>query len=170
MFDFTSPDSLPLVVQALILIVVAIAVVTDVRRRRIYNALTFPTMAVGLVLNTALDGASGLLAALAGLVLGFVLFIIPVAVMGRGAGDLKLLAAVGALGGPVFVVWCALFTSVAGGVFALGVLLAKRQLLPVVGGMVLELYSGQLPGAYSNIRLPYAIPIAVGAVAALALR
>jgi prepilin peptidase CpaA len=157
-------------IQVLILAAVAIAVFTDVRRRKIYNKLTFPTMAVGLALNTVIDGPRGLLMALAGLGLGFALFFIPVVAMGRGAGDLKLLAALGALGGPMFVFWCALFTSIAGGVFALGVLLAKRQLLPVVGGMAVELYTGQLPGAYSNIRLPYALPIAAGAVAALALR
>src|SRR5687767_9537851 len=118
MFNLTPHDSMHPAIQAVILVAVAIAVVTDVRRRRIYNALTFPTMAVGLVLNTVLDGPTGFLAALTGLVLGFALFFVPVVAMGRGAGDLKLLAAVGALGGPLFVVWCALFTSVAGAIFA----------------------------------------------------
>ena len=151
----------------LILTVVAIAVVTDLRCRRIYNLLTYPAMAVGLVLNTAQDGANGFLLSLTGLLLGAALFFIPVAAMGRGAGDLKLLAAVGALGGPVFVLWCALFTTMAGGVFALGTLLAKRRLVAVAGGMALDLYTGQAPQANSNIRLPYAIPIAAGAVAAL---
>lgn len=155
---------------ALILIVVAIAVVTDVRRRRIYNLLTFPAMALGLVLNTLVGGASGLLLALTGLLLGGALFFVPVVAMGRGAGDLKLLAAVGALGGPVFVLWCALFTTIAGGVFAFGVLLFRRRLISVTAGMALDLYAGQAPRANSKISLPYAIPIAVGAVAALVFR
>ncbi len=160
-------SNLPTIIQVLMLAAVAIAVVTDVRRRRIYNALTFPTMAVGLVLNTALDGPKGFLLAASGLLLGGALFFVPVAMGGRGAGDLKLLAALGALGGPVFVFWCAIFTSIIGAVIAIVTLLVRRRFVSVVGGMALEAASGQVPQAKSNIRLPYAIPIALGAIAAL---
>lgn len=155
--------------QVLILAVLAIAVVTDVRRRRIYNALTFPAMVIGLAIGGVTDGLSGLLVALAGLLLGAALFAIPVGFLGRGAGDLKLLAALGAFGGPVFVVWCALLTGVAGALFAVAVLLSKRRFGLVIGGMALDMASGQLPVAASNIRLPYAIPIAAGAITTLAL-
>jgi prepilin peptidase CpaA len=153
--------------QVLILVVVAIAAVTDIRRRRIYNVLTFPAMAFGIVLNTSLNGESGLLLSVMGLLLGAAIFFIPVAAGGRGAGDLKLLAAVGALGGPAFVFWCAIFTSIIGGLFAIAMLLAKRRFVSVAGGWMLDLYTHQMPRATSNIRLPYAIPIALGAVAAL---
>ena len=157
------------VIQALILATVAIAVVTDVQRRKIYNALTFPVMLLGLVANTVADGPGGLLRSASGLLLGAALFLIPVAFMHRGAGDLKLLAAVGALGGSGFVFWCALWTGVFGALFAVVVLLWKRRFTMVAGGMAFEAMSGQLPRATSNIRLPYAVPIALGAVAALAL-
>jgi prepilin peptidase CpaA len=162
---FDNPINLSL--QVLILVVVAIAVVTDIRRRRIYNVLTFPAMAVGIVLNTVLNGGAGLLFAVTGLLLGAAIFFIPVAAGGRGAGDLKLLAAVGALGGPVFVFWCAIFTSMIGGVFAIAVLLYKRRFISVAGGMALDLYTQQPPRMTSNIRMPYALPIALGTVAAL---
>lgn len=153
----------------LMLGVLAVAVITDVRRRRIYNALTVPAMALGLILGGAIDGFSGVLLALAGLLLGAALFALPVAFLGRGAGDLKLLAALGALGGPGFVLWCALLTGVAGALLAVAVLLSKRRFGIVVGGMALDVASGRLPGAASNIRLPYAVPIAAGALATLAL-
>jgi prepilin peptidase CpaA len=156
--------------HGLIVLTVGVAVVTDLRRRRIFNALTVPVMALGLVLGGAADGFSGLTSATLGLLLGAALFLLPVAFLGRGAGDLKLLAAVGALGGPSFVVWCALLTGVAGAVFAAAVLLSKRRFGMVVGGMALDVVSGQLPAPVSNIRLPYAVPIAAGALAALALR
>ena len=167
MFELVSDSTIDTLLQVSILVVVAIAVVTDLRRRRIYNLLTFPAMALGLVLNTSMDGGKGLLLSAAGLLLGAALFFIPVAAGGRGAGDLKLLAAIGALGGPVFVFWCAIFTSIIGGVFAIVVLLAKRRFISVTGGMAVDLYTGQAPRMTSNIRLPYAIPIALGAVAAL---
>ena len=163
-----APTTLDGLRHALILAVLAVAVVTDLRRRRIYNALTFPAMAVGLVVNGVADGPAGLLRAAAGLALGGALFLLPVAFLGRGAGDLKLLAAMGALGGPTFALWCALYTGAAGMVFAVAVLLARRRFTPVVAGMALDLYVGQMPEASSNIRLPYALPIAAGALAALA--
>jgi prepilin peptidase CpaA len=153
-----------------ILIVVSVAVATDVRQRRIYNALTVPAMVFGLSLRAATDGTTGLLSAVAGLLLGAALFTIPVVFLGRGAGDLKLLAALGAIGGPGFVVWCALLTGAAGAAFAVIVLLSRRRFGMVVGGMALDMISGQMPAAASNIRLPYAVPIALGAVATIALR
>jgi prepilin peptidase CpaA len=170
MFDSVFDTTIDPVLQVLILVVVAIAVVTDIRRRRIYNVLTFPAMALGIVLNSFLNGGTGLVFSVMGLVLGVAIFLLPVAAGGRGAGDLKLLAAVGALGGPVFIFWCALFTSMIGGVFAIAVLLAKRRFTTVAGGMILNLYTQQSPRMDSNIRLPYAIPIALGAVAALVFR
>src|SRR3954454_24053864 len=137
----------------LIVIAVSIALVTDIRSRRIYNALTFPTMVLGLAIGILAHGLSGLGDAAAGLALGAALFVIPVAFFGRGAGDLKLLAAVGALGGPTFVVWCALLTGAAGAVLAIAVLLAKRRFGAVVGGMTIDIVSGLIPTATSGIRL-----------------
>jgi prepilin peptidase CpaA len=170
MFSTLSNSAIDPVLQALILAVVAIAVVTDIRRRRIYNLLTFPAMALGIVLNTLFAGRSGFLTSMIGLLLGAVIFLLPVAAGGRGAGDLKLLAAIGSLGGPTFVLWCAIFTSMIGGVFAIIVLLIRRRFISVAGGMALDFYTMQSPRMDSNIRLPYAIPIALGAVAALVLR
>jgi prepilin peptidase CpaA len=152
-----------------IVAVLAVAVTTDIRSRKIYNALTLPAMALGLAINVVADGFSGLLFAVAGLLLGAMLFSLPVAFLGRGAGDLKLLAAVGSLGGPVFVLWCALLTGVAGALFAIAVLLRKRRFGVVLAGMAIDVADRQVPVAASGLRLPYAIPIAAGAVAALAL-
>lgn len=162
--------NIELPLQVLILVLVSVAVVTDVRSRRIPNSLTFPAMAFGLVLNAWWGGLHGLLLALGGLLLGAALFFVPVVAGGRGAGDLKLIAAVGALGGLGFVFWCALFASMSGGIIALALLLIRRRFISVFSGWVLDLYVQQLPRATSNIRLPYAIPIALGAVAALFLR
>ena len=150
-----------------ILVVCGLAVLTDIRQRRILNVVTFPAIAIGLTLNTGANGFTGLAFAISGLLLGVLLFLVPVAFMGRGAGDLKLLAALGALGGPAFAVWTALLSGVAGGIFALAVLLAKRRFGVVLAGYALDAQTGQFPVARSNIRLPYAVPIAVGALVTL---
>jgi prepilin peptidase CpaA len=160
----TNPELAMLLIAA----VLAVAVMTDVRRRKIYNALTFPAMVIGLAVNGLDGGLNGLLLSLAGLLLGAALFAVPVAFLGRGAGDLKLIASIGAIGGPVFVFWSALLAGVAGAVFAVSVLLGRRRFGVVLADMALDVTSGHLPAANSNIRLPYAVPIAAGAIAALA--
>ena len=160
------PPALAIAPLVLLVVVVVAAAIVDIRERRIPNVITFPAMAAGFVVSTwvAEDHARGALMSLAGWALGIALFLIPVAFMGRGAGDLKLLAAVGAIGGPVFVVWAAVLTTAFGGVFAIGVLLAKRQFGTVTGGIALDVVTRQKIQATSDIRLPYAVPIAAGAI------
>jgi prepilin peptidase CpaA len=100
-----------------LLIVILICLVTDLRERRIYNKIVFPAVAAGIILNTAQFGLPGLRTSITGLLIGVMLFIVPFALGGLGAGDVKLLGAVGALKGPPFrslcgtghslVRWCA---------------------------------------------------------------
>ena len=155
---------------AIIAVVLAVAVVSDVRWRRIPNLLTGPAIAIGLLVNVVAAGFDGLVQSLAGFALGAAILLGPVAVRWWGAGDLKLLAAVGAIGGPVFIFWTGLFALAAGGVIGIAVLLARRQTVPVLSGMAVDLYTRQAPRATSGIHLPYAVPIAVGAALALLVR
>jgi len=102
----------------------AAAVVTDVRTRRIPNWLTGAIAGAGFGLAcgggtvTPLQAALGLLAGL--------LLMMPGHVIGAtGAGDVKLMAAVGSVVGPEMVLRAFLYSAVAGGVFAI-VLAARR--------------------------------------------
>ncbi|MFM8593348.1 MAG: prepilin peptidase [Chloroflexota bacterium] len=165
------PPALHMASLVLLVVVVIAAAFVDIRERRIPNVITFPAMAVGFVVSTwvAEDHARGALMSLLGWALGIGLFLIPVAFMGRGAGDLKLLAAVGAIGGPVFVIWAAVLTTAFGGILAVAVLLAKRQFGTVAGGIALDVMMRQKVQAASDIRLPYAVPIAAGALVTAAI-
>lgn len=71
-------------------------------------------------------GAYGLLLSVLGLALGMALLIIPYALGGIAAGDVKLMGAVGAALGPVGVLIAFLYSAVAGGIYALGLMLAGR--------------------------------------------
>src|SRR5215207_2696083 len=87
-------------------------------------------------LGLAATGYSGLTvaASLGGLVLGLVLMM-PGHVLGAtGAGDVKLMAAVGAIVGPGLVVPAFVFTCVAGGVLAVAVAISRRRLAETVAG------------------------------------
>jgi prepilin peptidase CpaA len=91
----------------------------DVRTRRIPNAVTFGGAAAAFVYHGALGGLAGLGLSAAGWALGIALFLPMFLLRGMGAGDVKLLGAVGAWLGPVGVLWSALFSVFAGGLLAL---------------------------------------------------
>lgn len=76
--------------------VVALAVITDLRSFRIPNALTLPLLLSGLAFFSATQGLSGFASSSAGALAGF-LFLLPLYLVGgMGAGDIKLMAGVGA--------------------------------------------------------------------------
>lgn len=109
--------------------VVVISVYTDLRERKIYNYVVIPGALAGLALHGIADGTAGLLLSLKGLGLGFGLLLIPFAFGGFGAGDVKLLGAIGALKGGVFVFKAFLAAGLAGGVLAIVVLIREKRLL-----------------------------------------
>lgn len=152
---------------ALMVVAAALAVVTDVRGRRIPNALTLCLAVSGLGIGVVSGGLGGLLMAIVGCLVGGLLFLIPAAKLGWGMGDLKLAAALGAMGGPFFVLWMGLYAMVAGGLFALVWLKQRGQLARIVGDIQGDLRIGQAPVARSGLSIPYAVPIAAGMLAAL---
>jgi len=152
---------------ALMVAAAAVAVFTDARERRIPNALTLPVVIAGLGIGAASAGLGGLVMALVGCLTGGLLFLLPAAKLGWGMGDLKLAAAVGAVGGPAFVLWMGLYAMAAGGLFAVVWLAWQGQFARVAGGMQRDLRSRQAPLARSGLSIPYAVPIAAGMAIAL---
>jgi prepilin peptidase CpaA len=90
------------------------AALLDWRSRRIPNWLTVPGLLAGVTVHTVLSGWHGTLFALEGAGLALVLLLAPVLIRVLGAGDWKLMGAVGAFLGPVlmlFVLFCSLLAS-----------------------------------------------------------
>jgi prepilin peptidase CpaA len=148
-----------------------VATVVDIRVRRIPNALT-ATMA-GIGVGLAASGVSGvsLGASVAGFILGFVLMIPGHALGATGAGDVKLMAAVGAIVGPGMVVSAFLFTAVAGGVLAVAVAIRRQRLAVTLAGTG-RLISApgeakkEIGAAGASSRFAYGPAIAIGSVLA----
>jgi prepilin peptidase CpaA len=113
--------------QILLGILVAIAAVFDIRCRRIPNWLVLAGIIVGCVWNVYSSEWSGLGRSAAGLGLGFVLYFPLYLIRARGAGDVKLLAAVGAITGPANCLWIFLTTAIVGGVIAVVLLLFRGR-------------------------------------------
>lgn len=100
----------------LVVLLVIIAVYGDLKTRKIPNRLTVPFALVGLGVNIAFDFPGGLLTGLLGFVVGFLVFLIPYMMKAMGAGDIKLMAALGAITDWQTVVYITLFTALTGGI------------------------------------------------------
>jgi prepilin peptidase CpaA len=111
-----------------VLVIGSIACVIDLRTHRIPNGLTYGAAIAALLVHTIDAGATGFATASTGWVAGVAMFFLPFALGGLGAGDVKLLAALGAWLGPTDTVWLALYTGVCGGAIALVSALAHGYL------------------------------------------
>ena len=107
----------------------ALSAMTDIKWKKIPNALTFPVMIFGLMTHGFKSGLLGLIYSIEGLLLGIALLIVFYIIGMMGAGDVKLLGAVGSILGPAGVFKAFLFTAIAGGVYAIIVLAYHGQLV-----------------------------------------
>jgi prepilin peptidase CpaA len=109
-------------------LIILIAAVTDLRTRRIPNWLTLPSIPIGMLLNFALDGVSGLMASVFGVFIALLIYVPLYLLRAMGAGDGKLMAAIAAFIG--WYVWLHLFfaASILGGIVAVLFTLAKGEL------------------------------------------
>lgn len=159
--------------QALVAGLVLIAAFWDIRYHKIPNSLTLAGVVSGLILHTVTDGWAGFSFSLQGAAAGLLILIIPFALGGIGAGDVKLLTAIGALGGTGFAAATALAMAVTGGVMSLGILLWRGQLKLTLTRLFWDGYRfllGMRPmGGLSHISFPYGVAIAVGTFITLAV-
>src|SRR5712691_7755539 len=97
----------------------------DLYRRRIPNALTLGAALAALVVSSYTGGLAGAGSSVTGWVIATALWLPLYALGGMGAGDVKLIAAVGAWLGPADVIHAALYAAIAGAVFAVALALAR---------------------------------------------
>jgi prepilin peptidase CpaA len=145
------------------------ATVIDLRTRRIPNGLTAAMTGIGIAL--AATGVSGISVggSFLGFALGLVLMLPGYGLGATGAGDVKLMAAVGAIVGPGLVVTAFLCTAIAGGVLAVVVALRRRRLRDtVVAASRLVGTDGRqrIHSAGASSRFAYGPAIAAGSVIA----
>lgn len=153
---------------ALLVAALAAAVGWDLARRRVPNGLTLPTFALGLLLGLLSDGSRGMMESLAGGLLGLTLLLVPYVAGGIGAGDVKLLVAVGSVGGVSFVLHALVWGALAGGAMAVAVITVRYA---AAWWQVSRLAPGtELRGSSRLLRLhlPYAPAIAAGALVTVA--
>ncbi len=99
----------------------------DFDRQKIPNLITYPSMVIALSYNGLTRGADGLLFSLAGLAIGIGILLVPYLMGGMGAGDAKLMGAVGAMIGVKGVIYAFICTAIIGGVYALVLMIIHRS-------------------------------------------
>lgn len=168
-----------LVMTGTMVLLLAVAAWQDLRGFRIANLLTFGGAVLAIGLSLLLPAGQGLVASLAGWLLGLLILLPFYALRAMGAGDVKLLAMAGAFTGPTGALGIGLCSMIAGGVLALVVALGGgrlREALRNVQAMAVAGVAAPAPEgqggavAVTSGRLPYGVAILFGGIAWWLLR
>jgi len=155
----------------------------DIHGRRIPNTLIGLGAATGLGLAFVQTGFTGVQSSLLGLGTGLLLFLPLFVLRAMGAGDVKMLAAIGTFTGPLGALQCGLYAMIAGGLLSIAVLfgrgrwrVAGKNLRTMLGSAAGGPDSG-VPAAAASAtqpttaaRLPYAVAIAAGTLVWMILK
>ncbi|GAA0182624.1 prepilin peptidase [Clostridium sediminicola] len=160
-----------MLLDIILILVLIICFVTDMKYQKIYNKVIFPTLIIALFLQVILNGFNGLKLSLLGFVVGFCILLIPYFLGGIGAGDVKLLALIGAIKGSIFALNTALYMAVIGGIIALIIILSHKESKECFKGMIVWISSAfhgigfklELPTTALMKKYPYGVAIVTGA-------
>jgi prepilin peptidase CpaA len=154
--------------------ILTLSAIIDLRTQKIPNIITCSGMLAALSLHVATNGLGGLIFSLKGIAAGIALLIVPYIMSGMGAGDVKLMGAVGSFLGAKATLESFILIALAGGIYSLALILIRRdafkgfiseKLLALSAMVLLRQYvpiqtesSGQQP------RLKYGVAIAFGTI------
>lgn len=169
-------QSLPIAATWFLSVVLVEAAIIDGWKLKVPNWLTFHLAAGGVALAFWQGGTPGAIYSIAGLCLGLALLLPLYAVGGMGAGDVKLLAGVGAWCGPTHVLGAFVATALVGGVMAFVMVLASGRLshhLAQGRRIATDIATVRDPSVLAEqaaarkpnmLLLPYGIPMAIGSI------
>jgi prepilin peptidase CpaA len=166
----------PLGVVWLVSAVLVEAAIIDGRQLRVPNWLTFHFVVGGLAYACWTGGREALLWSLAGTGVGLVTLLPLYAIGGMGAGDVKLMAGVGAWMGPSLTLGAFVASALVGGLLGLVMIVASGDLIhhwvmfQTIGHEIISIRAPSRLAERAAERkktmmlLPYGIPIAVGSI------
>lgn len=156
--------------------VLIVAAYIDGKELKVPNWITFPMVLAGIVYSTWVGGWAGLGASLLGMVVGLLCLLPLYSVGGMGAGDVKLMAGVGAWVGAKITFYAFCVSTVVGAVMAVIMVLYKRDVKKHYANTLMivnEWLDIRNPKKLSEIAaerkprmllLPYGIPICIGSI------
>lgn len=172
---------MPLFLKLALVALVVTAGIWDLRIRKIPNWLNLSGVILGVGLNTLISQGAGLKLSLLGLGLALLVYLPLFAIRAMGAGDAKLMAAVGSMAGPHdwFIIF--LLAAILGGIASLAVIVTKHRVLVTIqnlGTITNELLHARAPYVKDpsldvhdkhSVGLPHGAVIAVSSVALVLL-
>ena len=153
-------------------VLAAVAGWTDWRSRRIPNWLTVPGLILGVVVNTYLFRLQGTKQSLLGAALGLGILLPFVLLRSLGAGDWKLVGAIGAFLGPAHLIAVLFAALIVAGVMALVLIVYKgrvRQTMANMAHMVTSIFTLHLPGPAVSLDNPESLKVPFGVAVAVAV-
>lgn len=144
------------------------AVIEDLRTRKFTNRSFLIACAIALIAAVATGGVPELLAATMGFGAGIVFFLPLVLIGVIGAGDMKLMAAVGILTGWDAVLWTGIYGIVWGGVFGVAQVLIRKQGRTLVENLTSLAISRSKSGLHLH-HIPFTAPLLLGWLSHLVL-
>lgn len=151
----------------------------DYSQRRVPNWLNGSLALAGLIVQGSFFGWSGVGNGALGLLVGFGVLILPWAVHGMGAGDVKLMAAIGAWLGPWLTLLSFAVGAVIGGIVAVIMILSTGRAVHAYTNIQtimnkfrrLDTAFGEYGGAKTfgdtSMLLPYGVPLTAGTIGVL---
>ena len=117
-----------------------ISLITDIKNRKILNIVTMPSILIAFIYYTAAQGWGGFLYSGKGFLVGFSLLLIPYLLGGIGAGDVKLMAAIGALMGTSFVLYSFVYIALIGGLISVTLIMKNRGIWHFTKDLLFQYY------------------------------
>ena len=147
-------------IQTIILLAVStLGGIYDLKSRRIPNWLTFGTFLLALIINISHLRLHDFLNCVLGFLIGILLLLIPYIMGGMGAGDVKLLGAIGSLVGFKDIVLIFFYSAVCGLFLGLIWIVLRPSHLKFL------ITTGQiLPTVDKKEKVPYGIAILLGTI------
>lgn len=147
------------------------AAIFDLRSQKIPNILTYSSILITMTYHLIINGIEGLLFSAGGIGLGIGLLILPYLMGGMGAGDAKLMGAIGGMLGAKSVFYAFLLTAAVGGIYALVLIVVyrssfrgfiRKQFSALVGFMLNGKYRPDSNSEKNVPKLCYGLSIALG--------
>jgi len=161
-------------------VVLIVAAVTDIRTGKIYNVVTYPAVAIGLIGHALVGGLGfadqapmGLAGAAVGLAAGFLPLLAAWMAGGIGGGDAKLMGAVGALAGWRFALAAMFYGFLIAAVMAVAVMLKRRIARKTLARILRFVYlvftpaKPADPAAQDSPKIAFGLALCIGAAVVL---
>lgn len=155
----------------LLIFILLICIYTDIKSRKIYNKVLYPALLVTFVSHLIMNGWVAVLYSVVGLCVGLAILFIPYLMGGMGAGDVKLLALIGAIKGSAFVFQTSIYMALIGAVMALFIILFRKgRFRSVMLFLYSRMHKVKMPLFLDKRKVyPYGVAIAFGAFVSLIL-